>query len=389
MKKRDSNIPQLRFPGFSADWEDKLLGELLEFKNGINADKEKYGKGVKFVNVLDILNNEFITYNKIVGSIDIDAVKLQEYPVNYGDILFQRSSETREEVGTACVYLDKENTATFGGFIIRGKKVGNYDPIFLNKLLKTERARIEITSKSGGSTRYNVGQKTLASVKLLFPTLPEQTKIANFLSSVDEKIQALQKKKSLLEQYKKGVMQKIFSQEIHFKDEQGMDFPEWVERRLGEVVISIKSGRDKSYESGSFPVYGSTGQIGRNNYYTFDGVYILVARVGANAGKLNIVDGKFGVTDNTLVITLPELLSAIYIYEFLQILNLNRFIFGSGQPLITGSQLKKIKILLPIYKEQTKIANFLSSIDQKIDLINQQIEKAQKWKKGLLQKLFV
>ncbi|MBL7978058.1 MAG: hypothetical protein JNN12_06935 [Bacteroidetes Order II. Incertae sedis bacterium] len=129
------NIPQLRFPEFSGEWEKKKLGDLLEFKNGINASKEQYGSGYKFINVLDILNNEFLTHDKILGSVDVSKDIVDRYPVNYGDILFQRSSETREDVGSACVYLDTDNTATFGGFVIRGRKIGDYNPIFLNKLV--------------------------------------------------------------------------------------------------------------------------------------------------------------------------------------------------------------------------------------------------------------
>src|SRR5659263_206161 len=210
--------PKLRFPEFSGDWEFKKLVELLEFKNGINASKEQYGQGVKFINVLDILNNEFITYDKIIGSVDVDNDTVNKYPVNFGDILFQRSSETREEVGTASVYLDNQKTATFGGFVIRGRKISEYIPLFLNQLLKTDMARNDITSKSGGSTRYNVGQETLANVTLPFPCLAEQTKISSFITVVSEKISQLKKKKSLLEQYKKGGMQKIFDQEVRCKD---------------------------------------------------------------------------------------------------------------------------------------------------------------------------
>ena len=84
-------VPSLRFAGFEGEWEEKRLGELLEFKNGINASKEQYGKGVKFINVLDILNNDFISHEKIIGSVDVDAQTVSKYPVNYGDILFQRS----------------------------------------------------------------------------------------------------------------------------------------------------------------------------------------------------------------------------------------------------------------------------------------------------------
>lgn len=100
--------PKLRFPEFSGEWEEKTLGDLLEFKNGINASKEQYGKGIKFINVLDVLNNDYITYDNIIGKVDVDKKTLENNFVEYGDVLFQRSSETREEVGTANVYLDKE-----------------------------------------------------------------------------------------------------------------------------------------------------------------------------------------------------------------------------------------------------------------------------------------
>ena len=228
--------PTLRFSEFVEDWEIKTLGELLEFKNGINAAKEQYGSGAKFINVLDILNNNFITHDKIVGCVNVDVQTLEKYSVSYGDILFQRSSETREEVGSANVYLDENQKATFGGFVIRGKKIGNYNPVFLNKLLKTDKARDNITSKSGGSTRYNVGQETLSSVSLLFPSLPEQTKIANFLTATDQKLETLKEKKSQIQQYKKGIMQQLFSQELRFKNNNGEDYPDWESKTLGEVL---------------------------------------------------------------------------------------------------------------------------------------------------------
>ncbi|MDO4589039.1 MAG: restriction endonuclease subunit S, partial [Fusobacterium sp.] len=206
-------IPKLRFKEFSGEWEEKKLKQILEFKNGINASKEQYGKGIKFINVLDILNNDFITYDNIIGKVDIDEKLLDKYSVNYGDILFQRSSETREEVGMTNVYLDKK-IATFGGFVIRGKKIGNYVPTFINKVLKTNLARNEITSKAGGSTRYNVGQDILNEVQIIIPNMQEQQKIADFLSSVDKKISITEEKLNLFKDYKKGMMQKIFKQEI-------------------------------------------------------------------------------------------------------------------------------------------------------------------------------
>ena len=101
------SVPELRFKEFNEEWKTLILGDLLTFKNGLNSDKEKYGKGIKFINVLDILNNDFITYDNIIGSVEITEKEFEKNEVSYGDILFQRSSETREEVGQTNVYLDR------------------------------------------------------------------------------------------------------------------------------------------------------------------------------------------------------------------------------------------------------------------------------------------
>ncbi|WP_394201646.1 restriction endonuclease subunit S [Shewanella waksmanii] len=398
------NVPKLRFEEFSENWQAIELGELMTFKNGINASKEQYGRGVKFINVMDIIENDYITYDRIVGSVDVEDKEFEKNIVEYGDILFQRSSETREEVGQANVYLDKKNVATFGGFVIRGKKVGNFDSVCMNYLLKTNKARKEVTTKSGGSTRYNVGQATLSAVNIdLPPCIPEQQKIASFLSKVDEKIALLTEKKDKLAEYKKGVMQQLFNgkwQEqdglltfipptLRFKADDGSEFPDWEEKKLGDLANSIKSGKSKAFDEGTIELWGSTGKIGFTDKVSHNGHFILVARVGANAGKLNEVQGQFGVSDNTLVIDVKPEHHLRFIKSSLLKFDLNRLIFGSGQPLITGGDLKAHKMVVPTFDEQTKIANFLSAIDNKIDLTNSELEKAKEWKKGLLQQMFV
>ena len=102
------NVPQLRFKEFDGEWEAKKLGDIFTFKNGVNASSEQYGSGYKFINVLDIINNNFITYDNIIGCVDITEKELLKNDVKYGDILFQRSSETRNEVGQSSVYLSEK-----------------------------------------------------------------------------------------------------------------------------------------------------------------------------------------------------------------------------------------------------------------------------------------
>jgi type I restriction enzyme S subunit len=169
-------------------------------------------------------------------------------------------------------------------------------------------------------------------------------------------------------------------------------FPEfrgqWRSKKLGELCISISSGKDKAAENGAYDLYGSTGIIGRTLNDTFNDELILAARVGANAGLLTKASGKYGVTDNTLVITLEKTESIDFIYYTLDNFGLNQMVFGSGQPLITGKQLKELDIDLPSPKEQQKIADCLSSLDELVSAHNQKLDALKAHKKGLMQQLF-
>ena len=183
------SVPNLRFREFSLPWHQIPIKDLLSFQNGINGVPEQYGKGIKYISVGDILNNDYITYDKIVGSIDISQETLKNYSVTYGDILFQRSSEIKDDIGRTNVYLDKDNTATFGGFVIRGKKIGDYNPSFFSFLLKSPSSRKSIVRLGAGAQHYNIGQENIKTLSFYFPNEIEQVKIANLLSKIDERIQ--------------------------------------------------------------------------------------------------------------------------------------------------------------------------------------------------------
>jgi type I restriction enzyme S subunit len=164
---------------------------------------------------------------------------------------------------------------------------------------------------------------------------------------------------------------------------------DWEQKKLGSLVNSISSGKIKPNSEGEFLVYGSTGVIGKSNQFTHEGEYILIARVGANAGKINKVSGKYAVTDNTLIIdSKKSVLDNSFTEGFLEKFNLNRLIFGSGQPLITGGLLKGIKFNLPKLPEQQKIANFLTAVDTKLQQLSTKKEKLSQYKKGVMQQLF-
>ena len=189
----------MRFSEFQGEWEKHGLSEYLDFKNGLNPDSKRFGKGIKFISVMDILNNPVITYDCIRASVQATDTEISSFSVENGDILFQRSSETLEDVGRANVYID-DRVAVFGGFVIRGKKKANYNPLFFRYLLSSPYARKRIIPMGAGAQHFNIGQEGLSKVLLNFPSIEEQTKIASLLHLLDERI-ATQSK--LIEDLKK------------------------------------------------------------------------------------------------------------------------------------------------------------------------------------------
>jgi len=186
------------------------LSDLMDFQNGINADASKYGRGIRYISVSDILKNNFITYDKIIGQVDIDSRALATYSVTYGDVLFQRSSETREDAGRSNVYLDTEKTATFGGFVIRGKKKGDYDPLYLKYALDSFVVRKQIMQCAAGAQHINVSQEDLCNIVVNLPTIDVQNRISKFISDIDSRIATEEKKANAQATLKKALLQQLF-----------------------------------------------------------------------------------------------------------------------------------------------------------------------------------
>ena len=209
-KHNKLNVPNLRFKEFQGEWEELGLSELLDFKNGLNPKPDKFGKGIKFISVMDILNNAVITYDCIKASVDVTEKELSDFSVEKGDILFQRSSETLEDVGRANVYMD-DKTAVFGGFVIRGKKKGEYDPQYFNYLLRSPFARKRIIPMGAGAQHFNIGQEGLSKVKLHFANIEEQKKIGKMLSLLDERIATQNKIIEDLKKLKSAISKYLFA----------------------------------------------------------------------------------------------------------------------------------------------------------------------------------
>ena len=247
-----------------------------------------------------------------------------------------------------------------------------------------------------GSSVPTLNRNDIHVQKRCIPSLPEQQKIASFLSAVDKKIQQLIRKKDLLELYKKGVMQKLFSQEIRFKpalsgaegDANAIDFPKWKNKKIGEV-LKIGSGRDyKHLKAGEIPVYGTGGLMTFVNDFLFDGDSVGIGRKGT-IDKPVFLKSKFWTVDTLFYTHSFNQVLPKFVFSIFQQINWKKHNEASGVPSLSKKTIEEIKIPVPCGKEQQKIADFLSGLDIKIEVVSQQITQTQNFKKGLLQQMFV
>lgn len=410
------NVPKLRFPDFNYEWSNIKLGELLEFNNGINADKNSYGKGRKFINVLDILNNEHIVYKDIKGSVEVDAKTENNNKAEYGDLVFLRSSETREDVGKCSVYLDEKEYCLFGGFVIRGKKIAEYDPYFLKLNLETPLSRHQISSKSGGSTRFNVSQGILNSIEIKMPSIDEQKAISKFIDVFNKKIQLQQQKIDLLQEQKKGYLQKMFPKAGETQPEMrfGGFVGDWEERKLGEHA---------KYRRGSFPQ-----PYGNKEWYDGEGAMPFVQVVDVNE-QLTLVDNtkqkisvlaqpkSVFVPKGKVVVTLQGSIGRVAITQYDSYVDRTLLIFedyekktneyfwaytiqqkfeiekqkapGGTIKTITKEALSDFEVYLPNYEEQQKIGSFFKKLDDTIAIHKRKLDLYKEQKKGFMQQMFI
>lgn len=389
-------IPKLRFPGFKGVWEEKKLEKILKVidgDRGLNypSSTDFYTAGYcLFLNAKNVTKNGF-AFEDISFITKEKDENLRKGKLERNDIVLT----TRGSIGHIAFYNEEvpfENIRINSGMVLlRGdKNITNSNFIF--RFLNSKKVQNAIQRIAFGSAQPQLTVKEINNLKISFPQLPEQQKIASFLGSVDEWLENLRTQKQNLEQYKKGIMQQIFSQKIRFTDENGNDFPDWEEKRLGEIAEIYQpqtiSQSDLSEES-SYDVWGANGIIGKYNKYNHEQEQVIVTCRGSTCGTINFTKPFSWITGNAMVINVDNKdVSKLFIFYYLQNDNLKYLISGSGQPQITGN-IKLHKVVFPLFQEQQKIAEFLSSVDELIEFKQQQITQAEGWKKGVMQGLFV
>lgn len=390
MTKIKSKVPALRFPEFKGEWDEKRLGKvLIKQVDPVDVDVDTYyseigirshGKGIFYKEPI---------LGKDLGNKRVFWIKEEAFIVNIVFAWEQAVAKTTEK--------EKEMIAShrFPMYIPK-KDTASVDYILHFFLTRKGKRLLELASPGGAGRNKTLGQKEFEKLSLILPLVSEQTKIANFLTTIDDQIQLLKLKKNKLEAYKRGVMQQIFSQKLRFKDEKGNYYDKWEEKKLGKICEINKGkqlNKDELFDEGVYPALN--GGVGPSGYYSewnTDANTITISEGGNSCGYVNYIKSRFWSGGHCYSLgNIKKNIYNSYLYQYLKYyqINIMRLRVGSGLPNIQKGDINGYKIEVPSLPEQQKIANFLCAIDDKITFCDDQITKSQKYKDALLQQMFV
>ena len=418
--------PKLRFKEFDEDWSDSKLGQLIGISSASRVFKEQWQtSGVPFFRTSDVVS---ISKNKENEKAYISLELFEELSKKSGKI--QKGDLLVTGGGTIGIpYLVKNDEPLYfkDADLLWMKSSGIIDGSFLYNFFISPKFReyLKSISHTGTISHFTIEQAKVTPFQ--YPSKEEQTKIATFLSAVDEKISQLSQKLHLLGQYKQGMMQKLFSQQIRFKANDGSEFGEWGKVKFSESFVFHNTN---SYSRALLSEVGEVMNIHYGDIHTkfsmlFDVSKEIVPFLNDQIDSTKIAENQF-LKEGDLVIAdasedykdIGKAIEVVHLNNQKVVAGLHTYIARPVQPFALGfcgylmqtfevrEQIKKlamgtsvlgisktnigkVEIKLPSLEEQTKIANFLSSIDQKIEVVAQQIEQAKLWKKGLLQQMFV
>ncbi|HCC5638821.1 TPA: restriction endonuclease subunit S [Staphylococcus aureus] len=403
------NVPELRFPGFEGEWEEKKVGELLEFKNGLNKGKEYFGSGSSIVNFKDVFNNRSLNTNNLTGKVNVNSKELKNYSVEKGDVFFTRTSEVIGEIGYPSVILNDPENTVFSGFVLRGRPKSGIDLInnnFKRYVFFTNSFRKEMITKSSMTTRALTSGSAINKMKVIYPvSAKEQRKIGDFFSKLDRQIELEEQKLELLQQQQKGYMQKIFSQELRFKDENSEDYPHWENSKIEKY---LKERNERSDKGQMLSVTINSGIIKfseldrKDNSSKDKSNYKVVRKNDIAYNSMRMWQGASGrsnyngiVSPAYTVLYPTQNTSSLFIgYKFKTHRMIHKFKINS-QGLTSDTwnlkykQLKNINIDIPVLEEQEKIGDFFKKMDILISKQKIKIEILEKEKQSFLQKMFL
>ena len=389
MSETKRNVPKLRFPGFTEDWEQRKLGEIGKTYTGLTGKtKEDFGHGeARYITYLNVFQNTMSDLS-MVDSIEIDKTQNE---VCYGDILFTTSSETPEEVGMTSVWLGTESYTYLNSFCFGYRLSIEADLYFMGYLLRSPSVREQMKILAQGISRYNISKNKVMEIEVYIPTKVEQTIIGQFLYQLDNLITLHQRKLENLKLKKKSLLQKLFPKN-------GEQFPElrfpgftdaWEQRKLGEI-LKVNSGKDyKHLENGDIPVYGTGGYMLSVNEALSDIDAIGIGRKGT-IDKPQYLKAPFWTVDTLFYLVPLEKYSCSLLYHLSNLIPWKKFDESTGVPSLSKSTIDGIQVNIPKdKKEQDRISMLFDRINNLITLHQSKLEHLQLQKKALLQQMFV
>lgn len=415
MDKLKSKKPLIRFPEFKDSWEYRKLSELLSEAKKRNEDL-KFGKD----EVLSV-SGEFGIVNQIehLGRSYAGVSVHQYHVVETGDIVYTKSPLKENPYGIIKLNKGKAGIVSTLYAVYNVQKqnaVGEFIEYYFSLDANTNRYLRPLVKK-GAKNDMKINNAYVLHDRIFVPTITEQKRIASFFTTLDKEIAELKQKKNFLEQYKKGVMQKLFSQELRFKDDNGKAFPKWEKKKLGEIVIKINSGKtplggESVYSENGIIFIRSQNIIDNKLSYEFSTFIsneindtmknsivkpndILLNITGGSLGRSCVVPKDFtigNVNQHVCIIRMNDNNEPRFVQAFFStITGQNLFMklqTGSGREGLNFQSIRQISLHIPTHSEQLKITNFLSTIDDKINQTESQLQQTQQYKKGLLQNMF-
>jgi type I restriction enzyme S subunit len=394
------------------DWSWKPLKQLFEFKNGVNADKGSYGQGVKFINIMEVIENDVITESKIPGSVTLEKRVIDQNLVKYGDILFNRTSETPEEIGLSAVYFGR-STVTFGGFVIRGKsKNEELDISFKKYCFNSFEVRKQIIRRGQGAVRANIGQKDLEKVELPVPSIEEQKAIANVLSIWDNAIEILAHLITQKQLKKKALMQQMLTRRKRLPASVsasagilGID-RDWEEVKLGDFFKERKETNRSDLtllSVGSRGVYPQSESDKKDTSNVDKSKYKRICKGDIGYNTMRMWQGRSalseleGIVSPAYTIVTPKENADVRFFSYLfQVPNVIHRFYRNSQGLVNDTlnckfkDFAMVKVIIPQTKEkQIRIGKVLLQADNEIKILEEKMAHLQSQKKGLMQQLLI
>ncbi len=371
--------PQLRFPEFTDEWQVKKLGDVVKLRKK-KFDPQKSSESRKDIE-LDNLASET---GGVLGYVDSRTQMSIKNVFQKSDVLY----------GKLRPYLKKFAKAPWDGVSsseIWAMYSGDINSNYLLQLVQTKAFNDSVNIQSG-SKMPRADWRLVSDTEYHLPSKPEQEKIADFLTAVDERIAVSEKKLELLETYKRGVMQKIFSQQIRFKDENGNEYPEWEKKNLGELV-EVKTGNlnvDDANPKGKYHFFDRSIDIKRYDEYSFDNEALIYSGEGSEFLP-RYFKGKYGLHQRAYTIFNPKNLYMKFLYYVMLTQNKHflRTAVGTTVKSLRMDCFTKCTVPLPNGEEQQKIATFLTALDDKITAEKSKLTATRQFKKALLQRMFV